>query len=82
MAANYRPYAERRQQVLTALRSFQESNGYPPSGKELAASCGVSRSQVDEILARLRDEGLVKTGGGRRTRVVTAAGMKALEEMV
>ena len=82
--AKYQDYHQRRSDVIRFIRQFQDDNGYPPSGEEIATGCGIARTYAYDILRRMEEEGLIerpRIDGRIRARNLrlTKAAMKAVE---
>lgn len=55
--------SERQQRILTYIRDYIASNGYPPSIREIGAAVGISStSVVNYNLNKLEQAGLIKRG--------------------
>lgn len=81
-------FGQRSTAVIQFIREFEQTNGYPPSGEEVAAGCGIARTYAYDLLTRMEEEGLIE--GRRRTdgrtlprhiRLTKAAMVTLREEM-
>ena len=62
---------ERQAEVVEAIDSYAEQNGYPPTVKELAELLGISTTSAHERIAHLVQKGyLAKVPGKARSLVV------------
>lgn len=81
----YQHFGQRSKAVIQYIVVFEDDNGYPPSGEDIAEGCGIARTYAYDLLARMEDEGLIerpRINGrpvGRNIRLTKAA-MKALTE--
>jgi repressor LexA len=49
----------RRESILQYLRTYIESNGYPPSMAEIAEEEGIAKSAIRHHLYRLQRDGII-----------------------
>ncbi len=62
---------ERELQALEFIRSYTSTRGYPPASRELANHLQMSKSGTFGLVARLQQDGKLKTGRGQHMLVLT-----------
>lgn len=81
----YSNYKTRGKDLLQYVKAFQATNGFSPSGDDIATHLGVARSYAYRLLDRMEEEGLIERQRvgvrpiGRNIKLTKAA-MKTLRE--
>jgi len=71
----------RQKELLGAIYSFIQSDGFPPTFEQMREKLGgVSNQSVIDLLEKLKQRKLIKKGTGARGIVILPLGYKALGE--
>lgn len=75
---------ERGQLALGIIAKFIETNGYPPSRREISEALGLaSKTSAQKLVERLAGEGLLEVVPGRAGGLrITKAGMKQARQVI
>lgn len=67
----HQPKEDRKARVLEEIAKITETQGYPPSYRDLAESVGIAHSAVFYLVESLRTDGLIHDRKEKHSRAIT-----------